>query len=140
MLLNDPTKNKLIVIAALVGFFGDIGLQWIDLPLFKTYFAQHGPLESTLIASGFLSLLYVLYLYPLSSLLSLSTSTTSPLSLLSAFYFSLFILVGDLILRKTRVFKSLDYFYDHLNYFQSGIPGAVLPALIPFGVFWILKN
>jgi hypothetical protein len=133
-MFNDYNKNKLIVIAALVGFVGDILLQLLNLDLFKTYFAQHGPLESMLIASGLVSMLYFIYLYPLSYLFALPSSGTS-----GVLYFSLYILCFDIFLRHTRIFKSLDYFYDQLNYFQSGIPGAVLPALIPMVVFWFLR-
>lgn len=134
-MFNDSNKNKLIVIAALVGFVGDILLQLLDLDLFKTYFAQHGPLESMLIASGLVSMLYFIYLYSLSSLFALPAVGTT----FGTFYFSLYILCFDIFLRHSHVFKSLDYFYDQLNYFQSGIPGAVLPALIPMVVFWFLR-
>ena len=43
---------------------------------------------------------------------------------------ALYGIVLDLIFRKTMVFKSLDGYYNHLNYFWSGVWGAI-PLVLP---------
>jgi hypothetical protein len=116
-------KGNIIAIACLTGFIGDAILQLGvynsvgDWGL-KSYFKQHGLAESLFIAGGMMTLFYIVYIYVLQL----------PLKW---YYLAIYGIILDYIFRKTMVFKSLEGYYAHLNYFWSAFWGAI-PMLIPF--------
>jgi uncharacterized membrane protein YvlD (DUF360 family) len=127
------TTLKHISIACFTGFIGDAMLQ--ALTKFwgmggKTgwglieYFRLHGAAESMFIASGMMTLFYVLYLvvfgFPAKW-----------------YYLGIYGIVLDLIFRKTMLFSSLTGYYKQLNYFWSGFWGAV-PMMMPLGIIYLL--
>jgi hypothetical protein len=119
-------NEKIISIACLTGFFGDAILQ-VSTGKFglggasgwglKSYFKQHGVGEALCVASGMMTLFYIIYIYILK------------LPLLW-YYIAIYGIVLDFIFRKARLFESLDGYYKALNYFWSAFWGAV-PMLIP---------
>jgi len=115
-------KFILLSIACIVGFVGDFLLQIIGNKNWglQGYFKQHGPVESVFIAGGMMTIFYVLYL-----LLKL------PLKLE---YLAVYGIVLDLIFRKFRIFPSLDGYYSALNYFESGLWGAI-PLMLPLFIY-----
>jgi hypothetical protein len=121
----------IITISCLTGFFGDASLQ-IATKYFgfnwglKKYFAYHGSGESLCIASGMMTLFYIIYLYILR--LSLNYA-----------YLGIYGIILDFIFRKTMAFESLDGYYKALNYFWSAFWGAV-PMILPFFIYNIIKN
>ena len=116
--------NLIILYAFFVGFIGDAILQIItsntsyDWGLRK-YFSQHGRPESLFIAGGMLVLFY--------SIIPSKFLSVTPFNIA---LIALYGIVLDLIFRKTMVFKSLDGYYNHLNYFWSGVWGAI-PLVLP---------
>ena len=128
---SDTTRQ--IYIACFTGFIGDAMLQ--VLTKFwgmggKTgwglieYFRLHGSAESMFIASGMMTLFYVLYLvvfgFPATW-----------------YYLAIYGIIIDLIFRKTMLFSSLKGYYQQLNYFWSGFWGAV-PMIMPLGIIYLL--
>lgn len=121
-MIEFSEKNfNLIILAFLTGFIGDFILQLGvyykvgDWGL-KTYFDQHGVYESLCIASGMLTLFYLIYLH-----------TNLPISYLNI---AIYAVLLDLAFRRFRIFPSLDGYYKHLNYFWSAV-WAIIPMLIP---------
>lgn len=116
---------NIVSIACLVGFLGDMWLQFSSRYLhlggktgwgLKGYFAQHGSVESTFIAGGMMSLFYALY-----ELLPLPMNYT---------YLAIYGILLDLLFRKTMLFTSLKGYYEYFNYFWSAVWGAI-PMVIP---------
>ena len=127
------TTLKHISIACFTGFIGDAMLQ--ALTKFwnmggKTgwglieYFRLHGAAESMFIASGMMTMFYVLYLvvfgFPAKW-----------------YYLGIYGIILDLIFRKTMLFSSLKGYYQQLNYFWSAFWGAV-PMIMPLGIIYLL--
>lgn len=120
--------SKLITIAYFVGLVGDVILQistknglggksgWG----LKEYFAQHGSVESTVIAGGMMAFFYILYY--ISGL---------PFTILNMLIYGVLL---DLAFRTFRIFPSLDGYYRNLNYFWSAVWGAI-PMIIPLLVY-----
>ena len=117
----------IVSIASIVGFVGDAVLQMLvkssigDWGL-KEYFNQHGIFESMFIASGMLTIFFVIYIYVLRV----------PVTL---FNLAVYGIVLDLFFRVTMLFPSLSGYYRHLNYFWSAVWGAIpmmLPLLLKF--------
>lgn len=121
----------IVAISCLTGFFGDALLQ-IATKYFgfnwglKQYFMYHGSGESLCIASGMMTLFYIIYLY----ILRLPLNYT---------YLGIYGIILDYIFRKTMVFDSLRGYYKALNYFWSAFWGAV-PMILPFFIYNIIKN
>ena len=115
----------LLIAAGLTGFCGDFLLQIIAPVMspsgwgLNQYFQQHGGAESLFIASGIMSIFYIL--------LILSGIRISWLTL------SIYGIVLDLAFRTFRIFPSLDGYYHHLNYFWSAFWG-VIPMMIPLAL------
>ena len=88
------------------------------------YFRLHGAAESMFIASGMMTLFYVLYLvvfgFPAKW-----------------YYLAIYGIILDLIFRKTMLFSSLKGYYQQLNYFWSGFWGAI-PMIMPLGIVYLL--
>lgn len=119
-----PNFNLIILYAFFVGFIGDAILQIITANTsydwgLRKYFSQHGRPESLFIAGGMLVLFY--------SIIPNKFLSLTPFNIA---LISLYGIVLDLIFRKTMVFKSLDGYYNHLNYFWSGVWGAI-PMILP---------
>lgn len=124
---------RLISIAGFTGFIGDAMLQVLT-NFFgmggKTgwglieYFRLHGATESMFIASGMMTLFYVIYLvifgFPAKW-----------------YYLGIYGIILDLIFRKTMLFSSLKGYYQQLNYFWSGFWGAI-PMIMPLGIVYLL--
>lgn len=116
--------------AAVVGFFGDAGLQTIvsntkyDWGLRK-YFSQHGRAESMFLAAGMLAVFYLTYIYV----------TRLPVTLLTMAIYGVLL---DLLFRVTMIFPSLQGYYDHLNYFWSAVWGAI-PMMLPVVLVYLIK-
>jgi len=119
---------NIISIACLVGFIGDMLLQFGSKYLhlggktgwgLKEYFALHGSAESTFIAGGMMTLFYVLY-----DLVRLPMNYT---------YLAIYGILLDLFFRKTMLFASLKGYYEYFNYFWSAIWGAI-PMVLPLFV------
>lgn len=121
--MSIPHCN-LIVASALTGFFGDALLQF-GLPLIgkdekwglRSYFQQHGVGEALCIATGMMTLFYILYFV----LLRLPPDWR---------YLAVYGVILDLIFRETMVFSSLKEYYARLNYFDSALWGAI-PMVLP---------
>ena len=116
--------NLIILYAFFVGFIGDAILQIITANTsydwgLRKYFSQHGRPESLFIAGGMLVLFY--------SIIPSKFLSVTPFNIA---LIALYGIVLDLIFRKTMVFKSLDGYYNHLNYFWSGVWGAI-PIVLP---------
>lgn len=116
--------NLIILYAFFVGFIGDAILQIITANTsydwgLRKYFSQHGRPESLFIAGGMLVLFY--------SIIPSKFLSVTPFNIA---LIALYGIVLDLIFRKTMVFKSLDGYYNHLNYFWSGVWGAI-PLVLP---------
>ena len=112
----------LIVASSLVGFFGDLLLQiFVHFGIgdwgLKEYFHQHGKLEAMTIASGMMSLFYILYFV----VLKLPAKYE---------YLAVYGIILDLIFRETMLFPSLKGYYNALNYFESAVWGAI-PLVLP---------
>jgi hypothetical protein len=88
------------------------------------YFRLHGAAESMFIASGMMTLFYVLYLvvfgFPAKW-----------------YYLAIYGIILDWIFRVTMLFPSLTGYYTQLNYFWSAFWGAV-PMLMPYGIMKIM--
>jgi len=131
--------DLLLILACLTGFFGDFLLQVLTKTTLggstgwglKEYFKQHGKAESLFIASGMMTLFYVMYLTP-----SLLGYKFLPLSLIGL---AIFGIVLDFIFRKTELFPSLKGYYNHLNYFWSAFWGAV-PMMIPLVLYKLING
>jgi len=122
-------RIELISIACIVGMLGDMILQ-IGANKFhmgrednwglKSYFLQHGSLESIFIAGGMMTFFYILY-YTIG---------------IEFTYIRLIIygIILDYVFRKFRLFPSLDGYYEYFNYFWSGVWGAI-PMIIPLMIY-----
>ena len=115
---------KLISIACITGFVGDVGLQLLTKIMggpsgwgLRPYFQQHGAAESLFIAGGMMTIFYVIYLYVLGLTPNL-------------YYLAIYGIILDYIFRKTMLFPSLQGYYNHLNYFWSAFWGAI-PMILP---------
>jgi len=113
-------------IAFLVGIFGDLILQiWVKIQGnvvgLKSYFIQHGKIESLLLAGGLM--VFVISIFELTNL--------------KINYFNLWMYGGfiDLLMREFRLLPSLDEYYSVLDYFQSWVLGG-LPMILPL----VIKN
>ena len=124
----------LISLSFFVGFIGDVLLQFGSKQLhwggstgwgLKSYFSQHGSVESLFIAGGMMIFFYMIYFY----LIAL------PFYYL---YLAIYGIVLDFIFRKTRIFTSLDGYYDYFNHFWSAIWGAI-PLMLPLFVYQIMS-
>ena len=112
----------IISISCLTGLVGDALLQiatkYLDFDWgLKQYFTYHGSGESLCIASGMMTLFYIIYIYILRL----------PLNYL---YLAIYGIILDYIFRKTMFFDSLRGYYKALNYFWSAFWGAV-PMILP---------
>ena len=115
---------KLISIACITGFVGDVGLQLLTKIMggpsgwgLRPYFQQHGAAESLFIAGGMMTIFYVIYLYVLGLTPNL-------------YYLAIYGIILDYIFRKTMLFPSLQGYYNNLNYFWSAFWGAI-PMILP---------
>jgi hypothetical protein len=120
--------GQLISLSCFTGFFGDAGLQFLSRFMggptgwgLKAYFKQHGSAESLFIASGMMTLFYVIYIYILGF----------PISL---YYLAIYGIILDYIFRVMRLFPSLDGYYKSLNYFWSAFWGAI-PLMMPLIIY-----
>jgi len=129
--MNDLVH--LISAACLTGFFGDLLLQigckrlHLGGPTgwgLKPYFEQHGAGESLFIATGMMTLFYVIYFYA-GYLFFLPFSYT---------YLAIYGVILDLIFRKFMVFSSLKGYYQYFNYFWSAFWMGV-PMMMPLAIF-----
>jgi hypothetical protein len=129
---------KLLTLAFFTGFIGDALLQIItsrrvasgsqtkyDWGL-KEYFKQHGRAEALFIASGMLTLFYILYV----SVIDVD-KTSFKANLL---YLTIYGILLDLLFRKLNIFSSLKGYYKSLNYFWSAVWG-IIPMLIPYVLY-----
>ena len=114
----------IVSIAFLVGFFGDLFLQFLakntsfDYGL-RSYFSQHGAAESLFIAGGMMALFMIIY-----------KLTGLPLKWQ---YLAVYGIILDVLFRTLNIFPSLEGYYSSLNYFWSGLWEAismVLPLVI----------
>ena len=129
------SNSDLIAIACLTGFVGDFLLQ-IFTKVFKMggetgwglleYFKQHGSVEALFIAGGMMTLFYVIYL----KVLRLPVNYTN---------LAVYGVVLDLIFRKLMIFPSLSGYYTNLNYFESGLWGAI-PMILPLLILIRIHN
>ena len=128
-----------VTAALLVGFFGDALLQILVNNGFggstgwglKEYFTQHGSAESLCIAAGMLGLFMIIY----GILFTFKKQSTFKKIL----YLGIYGVILDFIFRKTMVFSSLKGYYNHLNYFESAIWGAIPMILIGLLVIFVDK-
>lgn len=114
----------LLTITCLTGFFGDMLLQILVSLGFggptgwglKSYFLQHGRLESMFIAAGMMTVFFILY-----------DMTGLPLTYTNLIIYGILL---DVVFRKTNAFPSLTEYYKNTNYFWSAFWGAV-PMILP---------
>jgi len=125
-------QEELIAIACLTGFVGDFLLQILTKYFHMggetgwgllEYFKQHGSVEALFIAGGMMTLFYVIFIQFVKMGIKLN-------------YFNLAVygIILDLIFRKFNIFPSLSGYYSSLNYFESGLWGAI-PMILPFLIF-----
>ena len=116
---------KLLILACLTGFFGDAVLQITRLGSkgLDSYFRQHGRAESLFIASGMMSLFYSIFLI-----------LKIPLTFINL---ALFGVAVDLLFRQTRLFPSLDGYYEMMGYGASAFWMA-FPMCIPYALSQVL--
>jgi hypothetical protein len=111
----------IISIAFFVGFIGDLILQLIvkntkyDWGL-REYFKLHGSIEAMVIAGGMLTLFFILMVY-----------SKVPITYTNL---AIYGVILDLLFRKLNIFPSLSGYYQSLNYFESGVWGAI-PMMLP---------
>ena len=124
----EQSKEKLLIIACLTGFFGDLLLQCgvknrMGGPTvwgLNEYFKQHGSSESLFVAAGMMTLFYSIFI-----LLKI------PMNYLNLAIFGVII---DLLFRKLTVFKSLKGYYTYFSYFGSAL-WIIIPMFIPFFIY-----
>ncbi len=112
-------EKNILFIAFLVGFFGDLVLQFLSNrglggPTgagLNDYFKQHGNIESLFIAGGMMVLFYGI-LNVFKSPLKNEMKTYA--------FIALYAIILDLIFREFMIFPSLKGYYSYLNYFWSG--------------------
>jgi uncharacterized membrane protein YvlD (DUF360 family) len=140
MRVSEKNLVNLVSIACLVGFFGDALLQVSSKYLklggptgwgLHSYFLKHGHAESLFVASGMMTLFYVLYIY----LFHLSF-LKFPITYVNV---SLFGIVIDLIFRQFVIFSSLDGYYKYFNYFWSAVWMAI-PMMLPLFIYNQLRE
>jgi hypothetical protein len=127
-------ENRLIIIAILTGFIGDILLQLMSSKNLlnskswglEPYFSQHGKAESAFIAGGIMGGFYALY-----------SLTGLPFKIQ---YMIIYGLIIDLIFRHFRIFSSLDLYYKNVGYFGTVVVGAVVPLVIPLIVLRMIDR
>lgn len=123
-------RERLLMIACLVGFIGDAILQvlvynnMLDRGL-KQYFQQHGRAESTFIAGGMITVFYVIYF-----------ALKLPLNFVGL---AIYGVILDFIFRKTRLFPSLDGYYKSFGYIASAVWGAI-PLMVPLAIEKLLEK
>lgn len=125
--------GELIVLSCVSGFFGDALLQIIAPKIggktgwgLTPYFGQHGSGEALCIASGMMTVFYIIYFLILRL-------PPNPI------YLALYGIILDLLFRELRLFPSLDGYYESLNYFWSGVWGAI-PMVIPLFLYKLIKS
>jgi hypothetical protein len=114
-----------VSLACVTGFAGDALLQTgVKLNMggptgwgLKDYFKQHGAVEALFIPGGMLTIFFVIYIYVLQL----------PLTYTNVAVYGIII---DLIFRKTRLFPSLDKYYEYFDYLGSAVWIAI-PMMIP---------
>jgi len=135
---NDMMNNNdIISVAFLTGFMGDIGLQLLVASGMggpsgwglKSYFKQHGPLESMFIAGGMLAGFYMIYIYILG--LPIHTHT-------HIYYIGIYGIIIDYIFRKFMIFSSLKGYYAYMNYYWSAF-WIFVPMILPIGLYKLLR-
>lgn len=130
----DVCNRRLLIIAILTGFIGDLLLQSIvnkkilgaDSWGLDPYFSQHGKLEASFIAAGIMGGFYSLY-----------ALTGLPFKIQ---YMAVYGLIIDLVFRHVRIFPSLDSYYKNVGYFGTVVVGAVVPLIIPLLVLKVIDN
>lgn len=126
----------IVSISCLVGFFGDASLQLLSKYKkdnfwgLKPYFKQHGSSESLFIAGGMLALFYIIFIYIFVNLFKIP---------LTWYTITIYAIILDLLFRKFSIFKSLNPYYDSLNYFWSAF-WAIIPMLIPYFIYLYLNQ
>lgn len=128
----DKCHTRLIIVAILTGFIGDILLQIMvkhkmlgaDNWGLNSYFVQHGKVESAFIAGGIMGGFYSLY-----------ALTGLPFKIQ---YIAIYGLIIDLIYRHLEVFPSLSVYYNNVGYFGTVVVGAVIPLVIPLLIIKVL--
>ena len=83
----------------------------------RSYFQQHGVGEALCIATGMMTLFYILYFM----VFHLPPDWR---------YLAVYGVILDWIFRQTMVFPSLKEYYAHLSYFESALWGAI-PMVLP---------
>ena len=131
-------SSDLIAISCLTGFVGDAILQ-ILTKKFKLggetgwglleYFKQHGSIEALFIAGGMMTIFYVIFI-------KLFVKNGLKLNYINL---AIYGIVLDLIFRKFMIFPSLKGYYTSLNYFESGLWGAI-PMILPLLIFNLVKK
>ena len=130
---NKLNKGRLITVAALVGVVGDFSLQILTKLIggktgwgLNSYFKQHGQAEAIFIAGGMMAMFYMVYIYVLRL----------PITVLNL---AIYGVVWDLVFRMFKTFGSLEGYYKHLNYFFSGLWGAI-PMVAPYLLYCLCYN
>ncbi len=128
--MNNDVK-KLLVIAILTGFIGDILLQLMVKNNIAEwglsgYFKQHGSAESTIIGAGIMGFFYALY-----------ALTGLPFKIQ---YMVVYGLIIDLLFRHLHIFPSLNMYYQKVGYFGTVVIGAIIPLIIPLLIVKIMDK
>lgn len=128
------TNNNLILIATLVGFFGDVltqqlvyneSISGVDGWGLKSYFKQHGKIESLILGSGVMAFFYSLY-----------ALTGLPFKVQ---WLAIYGIILDFIFRYTRFFPSLDEYYSKVGIIGTSIVGGLFPLILPLFVYKIIN-
>lgn len=127
------SSSQILIIAVLVGFFGDALLQILVAAGMggktgwglRDYFQQHGRAESLFIAAGMMALFFVIYL-----LLKLP---------LKFYLLAIYGIILDILFRVIMVFPSLRGYYKALNPFYSALWGAI-PMMLPLFICSLLSR
>jgi hypothetical protein len=127
--IPNDRKGRLVMISILTGFFGDAFLQILARQGIgkcgswglKPYFKQHGTAESLFIAGGMMGLFYTLY-----------AITGLPFEI---HWLSLYAVLIDFLFRYTRLFPSLDKYYQCQSIWRTTTIGGIVPMLIPFIIY-----
>jgi len=131
----ENSKLTLVILACLVGFFGDsllqIGVKRFNMGTetgwgLREYFSQHGTVESLCVAAGMMAMFYIIYLFVFKQ---------EPDYLNLAIYG----IIVDLLFRQFNVFPSLKGYYSYLNYFWSAFWEA-FSMVLPFFIYNQIKK
>ena len=127
-------SSDLLALACLTGFVGDFILQVLTKYFHMCgetgwglleYFSQHGQVESLFIACGMMTIFYVIFI-----------KLGIKLNLVNLAVYGV---VLDLVFRKLMIFPSLTGYYRSLNYFESGLWGAI-PMILPYLLWKVIKK